>query len=72
MLVNKTMLCIEIDEHEHKDYTKYDESMWYDNLVMDCSGKYIVIRYNPDKFIDRYNTSKNLFFKKRKNGIIKE
>ena len=26
---------------------------------MDFSGKYIFIRYNPDKFIDKYGKSKN-------------
>ena len=31
---------------------------------MDFSGKYTFIIYNPDKFIDKYNTSKNLFFQK--------
>ena len=40
--------------------------MRYDNLFMDFSGKYTSIRYNPDKFIDQYNTSKNPFFQKRK------
>ena len=32
---------------------------------MDFSGKYIFIRYNPDKFIDKYNSSKNPFFQTR-------
>ena len=40
-------------------------SVRYDDLFMDFSGKYIFIRYNPDKFIDKYNKSKNPFFEKR-------
>ena len=58
------MLCIEIDENQHKKYIKCDENIRYDNLFMDFNGKYIFIRYNLDKFIYKYNTSKNLFFQK--------
>ena len=32
---------------------------------MDFSGKYIFIRYNPDKFIDKYNMCKNPVFETR-------
>ena len=64
MLINNTMLCIEIDEVQHKKYITFDENIWYDNLFMDFSGKYIFIRYTPDKFIDKYNTSKNPFSQK--------
>ena len=32
---------------------------------MDFSGKYIFTRYNPNKFIDKYNISTNPFFQKR-------
>ena len=59
------MLCIEIDEHQHKSYIKESETSRYDDLFMDYSGKYIFIRYNPDKFIDKYNISKNPFFETR-------
>jgi hypothetical protein len=63
MLTNNTMLCVEFDEQQHKNYIKYDENIRYDNLFLDFSGKYIFIRYNPDKFVDKYNTSKNTFSK---------
>ena len=63
------MLCI--DEHQHKHYIKYDENLRYDNLFMDFSGKYIFIKYNPDKFIDKYNTSKKSIFS-NKNGFIRK
>ena len=65
MLINNAMLCLKFDENQHKEYIKYDENIRYDNLFMDCNGKYIFIRYSPDKFIDKYNTSKNPFFQKR-------
>ena len=55
------MLCIEIDENQHKKYIKYDENIRCDNLCMDFNGKYIFIRYSPDRFIDEYNTAKNPF-----------
>jgi hypothetical protein len=58
------MLCIEIDENQHKEYLTYDENIRYDNSFMDFSSKYIFIRYNPNRFIDKYNTSKNPFSKK--------
>ena len=58
-LFNNTMLCIEIDENQHKRYIKQDENNRYDDLFMDFSGKFIFIRYNPDKFIDKYGKSKN-------------
>ena len=64
-LFNNTMLCIEIDENQHKRYIKQDENNRYDDLYMDFSGKFIFIRYNPDKFIDKYGKSKNPMFETR-------
>ena len=64
-LINNTMLCIEVDENQHKHYIKQNESNRYDDLFMDFSGKYIFIRYNPDKFIDKYGISKNPMFDTR-------
>ena len=58
-LIGNTMLCIEVDENQHKKYIKENENNRYDDLFMDFSGKYIFIRYNPDKFIDKYGTSKS-------------
>ena len=51
-LINNTMLCLEVDEDQHKSYIKEDENNRYNDLFMDFSGKYIFIRYNPDKFKD--------------------
>ena len=64
-LINNTMLCIEIDENQHKSYIKQNENVRYDDLFMDFSGKYIFIRYNPDRFKDKYGKMKNPFFDTR-------
>ena len=64
-LITNTMLCIEVDEHQHKNYIKQNENNRYDDLFMDFSGKYVFIRYNPDKFIDKYGKSKNPMFETR-------
>ena len=63
------MLCIEIDEDQHKKYIKKDEIIRYDDLFMDFSGKYIFIRYNPDKYKDKYNKSKNPMFNTRMEAL---
>ena len=59
------MLCLEVDENQHKYHIKSDENNRHDELVMDFSGQYIFIKYNPDKVIDKCNTSKNPFFQRR-------
>lgn len=70
-LINGTMLCIEIDENQHKWYDKKDEQDRYDNLFMDFSGKYVFIRYNPDKYKINGNI-KNPRFETRMEGLLKE
>jgi hypothetical protein len=47
------MLCIEIDENQHKKriYRESDSSR-YNDLFCDFSGKYVFIRYNPDPYRD--------------------
>lgn len=70
-LCGNTMLCIEIDENEHKWYDPKDEENRYDNLFMDFSGKYIFIRYNPDKY--KINgVSKNPQFETRMKRLKQE
>ena len=64
-LIDNTMLCIEVDENQHKYYIKQNEIARYNDLFMDFSGKYIFIRYNPDKFTDKYGKSKNPMFDTR-------
>lgn len=63
-LINNTMLCIEVDEEQHRSYKEKNEIERYDNLFMDFSGKWIFIRYNPDKY--KYNNKiKNPHFETR-------
>ncbi len=70
-LINNTMLCIEIDENQHKNYIKFDEEYRYDDLFMDFSGKYIFIRYNPDQYKDKDKKNKNPLFITRMNYLKK-
>lgn len=49
-LIGNTMLCLEIDENQHKSYLPTYELERYNDLWMDFSGKYIFIRYNPDAY----------------------
>ena len=44
------MLCIEVDENQHKYYTTNDDFIRYNELLCDLTCKYIFIRYNPDKY----------------------
>ena len=64
-LIGNTMLCIEVDENQHKYYIKEKEIERYNDLFMDFSGKYIFMRYNPDKYIDKLGKSKNPMFETR-------
>ena len=64
-LIGNTMLCIEVDENQHKYYIKEKEVERYNDLFMDFSGKYIFIRYNPDEYIDKLGKSKNPMFETR-------
>ena len=58
-LINNTLLVIETDENQHKSYDKMDEETRYDDLYMAFSGKWIYIRFNPDKYINKTGTRKN-------------
>ena len=49
-LIGNTLLCIETDENQHKNYDKKDEEIRYDDVFMLHGGKFIYIRFNPDKF----------------------
>ena len=50
LLIGNTLLCIETDENQHKTYNVNDEEIRYDDLYMLHSGKFIFIRFNPDKY----------------------
>ena len=58
-LINETLLCIETDENQHKSYSKTDEVSRYNDLFMAYGGKFIFIRFNPDKYIDKSGKKRN-------------
>lgn len=59
-LFDNTLLCIEVDENQHKNYDNTDEEIRYDDLYMIFSGKFIFIRFNPDDFKDKSGNKSNL------------
>jgi hypothetical protein len=58
-LIGNTLLCIEVDENQHKFYDEKEEEIRYDDLYMLHSGKFIFIRFNPDKFKNKDGKSLN-------------
>jgi len=50
ILIGNTLLAIETDENQHKSYSEMDEETRYDDLFMAFSGKWIYIRFNPDRY----------------------
>ena len=71
-LVGNTLLCIEVDEYQHKRYNKKDEEIRYDDLFMIHGGKFIFIRFNPDIFTNKLGTKKNPCMKRRMEFLEKE
>jgi hypothetical protein len=51
-LLGNTLLCIEVDEDQHKYRNKEDEELRYDDLMMVHGGKFIFIRFNPNDYKD--------------------
>jgi len=64
-LIGNTLLCIETDEKQHKRYDKKDEKDRYEDLYMVFSGKWIFIRFNPDKYINKKGVRKNPIIARR-------
>lgn len=64
-LIGNTLLCIEVDENQHKQYEKGYEEIRYDDLFMIHGGKFIFIRFNPDKFVNCFGTKKEVCMKRR-------
>jgi hypothetical protein len=71
-LIGNTLLVIETDENQHKSYDKMDEETRYDDLFMAHSGKWIYIRFNPDKYKDKNGKSKNPMIATRMEILHKE
>jgi len=59
VLIGNTLLVIETDENQHKSYDDMNEEIRYDDLFMAHSGKWIYIRFNPDKYKSKNGKNKN-------------
>jgi hypothetical protein len=70
-LIGNTLLCIETDENQHKYYDNDDEEIRYDDLMMLHGGKFIYIRFNPDKYTEK-GKNKNPQIKTRLTALQKE
>jgi hypothetical protein len=70
-LLGNTLICVETDEFQHKGYNKYDEEIRYDDLMMVHGGKFIFIRFNPDKYKEN-GVSKNPTIANRLRELSKE
>ncbi len=51
-LYGNTLLCIEVDEEQHKYRNKQDEALRYDDLMLLHGGKFVFVRMNPDGYRD--------------------
>ena len=59
VLIGNTLLVVETDENQHKSYDTMDEEIRYHDLCMAYSGKWIYIRFNPDKYKSKNGKNKN-------------
>ena len=71
-LIGNTLLCIEVDEYQHKRYKNKDEEIRYDDLFMIHGGKFMFIRFNPDNYINQNGTKVNPYMKKRMDDLYNE
>ena len=58
-LIGGTLLCVETDEHQHRSYCPQDEASRYDDLFMVHSGRWVFVRFNPDKYVDDRGKKRN-------------
>jgi hypothetical protein len=71
-LIGNTLLCVEVDEEQHKGYDQKDEENRYHDLEMIHGGKFIFIRYNPDKYTDKNGKKRNPQLKTRLKRLKEE
>ena len=71
-LIGNTLLVVETDENQHKSYDSMDEEIRYDDLYMAFSGKWVYIRFNPDKFKTKAGKNKNPEIATRLEALQKE
>lgn len=73
ILIENTILCIEVDENQHKSYK--NETLRYIDILRTNGHNYIFIRYNPDTYKTNnvlLNPDKKIRFSKLSNEIIKQ
>jgi len=58
-LIDNTLLCIEVDENQHKYYDSDYEEIRYDEIMLTQGSKMIFIRINPHLYIDADGNRKN-------------
>jgi len=58
-LIDNTILAIETDEYQHRSYDKEDEDIRLNDVYMIFPGKWIFIRFNPDKYINKRGQRSN-------------
>lgn len=51
-LIGNTLLCIEVDENQHKNREENYEEVRYNDIMMVHGGKFVFIRMNPNMYID--------------------
>lgn len=75
ILINDVMLCIEIDQDQHKSYKLINEIKRYTEFINNNNYKYIFIRYNPDKYTTDdviHNPEKEIRFVALSNEVAKQ
>ena len=71
-LIGNTLLSVETDENMHSSYDPKDEEIRYDDLYMAFAGRWIYIRFNPDKYWDTSGRERNPPMGKRLDTLKKE
>lgn len=66
------MLCVEVDEKQHKSYSGNDEEDRYNDLFMAFSGKWVFIRFNPDSYVNERGRRVNPELKNRFSELLEE
>ena len=72
VLIGNTLLAVETDENQHKSYDQMDEEIRYDDLFMAHGGKWVFIRFNPDKYKAKSGKNKNPEIATRLTALKKE
>jgi hypothetical protein len=71
-LIGNTLLCVETDENQHKSYSKEDEEARYNDLLVNFTCKYIIIRFNPDSYVNKKGVKSNPYISARLEELKKE